>query len=122
MQVAGHGVHALVATRIVHGERLTPAELVAMAEDLLACTVREDLLSTDEKLTPLDPPPCPITLAWSERDRVLPLDVNGRHARTLIPGAEWRVLPGVGHVPMIDNPALVAETILERTQAHESLS
>ena len=32
---------------------------------------------------------------------------------TAIPGAEFRLLPGVGHVPMADNPALVTHTTLE---------
>jgi pimeloyl-ACP methyl ester carboxylesterase len=33
----------------------------------------------------------------------------------VIPGAELRVLPGVGHVPMNDDPELVARTVLEFT-------
>lgn len=97
----------------VHGNRVTPSELIDLADDLLGCTVRDDLLSTREELAPLDPPPCPVTLAWSERDRVLPLDRNGARARRLVPGARWVVLPDVGHVPMLDDPELVARTILE---------
>jgi pimeloyl-ACP methyl ester carboxylesterase len=34
-----------------------------------------------------------------------------------VPGAELVMLPGVGHVPMSDDPALVANTILEVTAA-----
>jgi pimeloyl-ACP methyl ester carboxylesterase len=36
--------------------------------------------------------------------------------RDLLPAAEFRVLPGVGHVPMSDNPDLVARTILDFTE------
>lgn len=32
-----------------------------------------------------------------------------------VPGAEFVVLPGVGHVPMFDDPALVTRSILEVT-------
>jgi len=69
------------------------------------------------QIAPLDPPPCPITLAWSGGDRLLPVDVYGARARELIPGARFIVLDDVGHVPMSDDPQLVAETILTATTA-----
>lgn len=71
-----------------------------------------DLLGTREHLEPLDPLPCPITVAWGQHDRIFPVDVNGAIARDRIPQAAFTVLTGVGHVPMIDDPALVADTII----------
>jgi pimeloyl-ACP methyl ester carboxylesterase len=100
-----------------HGDRLTPAQAVEAGEDLLSCTIAEDILSTREELAPLDPLPCPITLAWSEKDALLPVAVNGATARARLPQARFIVLAGVGHVPMIDDPAAVARTILETTAA-----
>ena len=96
-----------------HGERATRQELLALAEDMIGCEARADLLDTDEQLAPLDPLPCPVTIAWSGQDRVLPLEVNGARARELMPGARFIVLDDVGHVPMLDDPVLVARTILE---------
>jgi pimeloyl-ACP methyl ester carboxylesterase len=101
----------------VHGERLTAAEVVALADDLLGCRVAEDLLSTTEFLAPFDPLPCPVTVAWSERDRVLPRASHEPRAREILPGARFIVLEDVGHVPMFDDPGLVARTILECTAA-----
>lgn len=101
----------------VHGARVTPRDLVGLADDLLGCVAREDILSTPEQLAPLDPVPCPITIAWSRADRILPLEFNGRRAQELVHGARFIVLDDVGHVPMFDDPGLVARTILERTQA-----
>jgi pimeloyl-ACP methyl ester carboxylesterase len=101
----------------VHGDRLHPTEIVELADDLLGCTVSEDLLSTTESLAPLDPAPCPITVAWSEKDRVLPLEVDGAYARELVPSARFIVLKDVGHVPMFDAPEAVAQTMLETTAA-----
>ncbi|WP_405164247.1 alpha/beta hydrolase [Nocardia sp. NBC_01499] len=93
-------------------DRLTPAQALDAARDLLGCTVIDDLLGNHEQIAPLTELPCPITLAWSANDAILPVDVNGRVARARIPKARFEILPGVGHVPMIDDPALVAATIL----------
>ncbi|MEP7020414.1 MAG: alpha/beta fold hydrolase [Pseudonocardiales bacterium] len=64
--------------------------------------------------TPFDheiAPEIPVTIAWAGRDLVLPLwqaDV----AKTLLPHAEHVTMRGVGHVPMFDDPELVAEVLL----------
>ena len=97
----------------VHGERTTRQDLLALADDVLGCEARDDLLATEEQLAPLDPPPCPVTIAWSRHDRVLPLEQNGARSRDLVPDARFIVLEGVGHLPMLDDPELVARTILE---------
>lgn len=100
-----------------HANRLTPAEVVDAADDVIGCVAAEDVLGTMEQLAPLDPLPCPVTIAWSQGDRILPLDINGARARELFPAADFVVLPDVGHVPMFDDPRLVADTILARTEA-----
>ncbi|WP_259316248.1 alpha/beta fold hydrolase [Capillimicrobium parvum] len=71
------------------------------------------MLTTGEEVAPLDPLPCPVTLAWSGSDTLLPVEVNGAVARARLPDARLVVLPGVGHVPMIDDPEGVARTILQ---------
>lgn len=102
-------------SQAVHGDRVAASDLLAITDASLACEVRDDLLDTPESVAPLDPAPCPITIAWSGEDRVLPLTVNGVRAQALVPGARFVVLDDVGHVPMFDDPALVAATILETT-------
>ncbi len=94
-----------------HGDRYSPGELVEFVDDMLGCGACHDLLRIDDELAPFVGDPCPITLAWSEFDRVLPIERDGERARRLVPTATWQVLAGTGHVPMIDDPALVAETI-----------
>ena len=100
------------------GARVSRAEILGAAQDLLGCAVVEDLLDTRESLPPLDPVPCPITIAWCGEDRLLLESVNGAIARRLVPGARHLTLPGVGHVPMLDDPALVAATIREAAGMH----
>src|SRR4051794_37098029 len=104
----------------VHGDRLTPAQATEATRDLLGCVVADDLLSTTEELAPLDPLPCPITLAWSGEDELLSLAINGRIARQRLPDAHFTVLHGVGHVPMVDDPDAVAATILQVTSESTS--
>ncbi|MAL97295.1 MAG: alpha/beta hydrolase [Alteromonadaceae bacterium] len=102
----------------VNGARVSSQELISMADDLLGCTAKYDLLNTTEAMAPLKPAPCPVLLAWAEFDRIFPPEVNGPIARELIPDAEWRVLPKVGHLPMLDDPELVAKTIIDWVNAH----
>jgi len=59
-----------------------------------------------------DVPGVPVTLAWGTRDRLL-LPRQADRAKSIIPGARWVSLPGCGHVPMNDDPALVARVLLD---------
>ena len=96
----------------VDGSRVRPELLLELGEDVLGCTSYDAVLATTEELAPLDPPPCPITIAWSGEDRVLPLRSAGaRYRDELVPGARFVVLDNIGHVPMFDDPELVARTI-----------
>jgi pimeloyl-ACP methyl ester carboxylesterase len=57
------------------------------------------------------PAEVPVTIAWAELDRLVgPPRPECRPA-----GARFLVMPGVGHMPMWDDPALVARTILDGT-------
>ena len=58
----------------------------------------------------------PVTIAWGTRDRVL-LPRQALRARDQLPAARHVSLPGAGHVPMLDEPELVAELILATTAA-----
>ena len=98
----------------VHGERVSRAELIELADDVIGCSVITDLLTTPERFTELAAT-CPITLAWSERDRIFPVAKHAELARQRIAGARFLVLPNVGHVPMFDDPQLIADTILAST-------
>jgi pimeloyl-ACP methyl ester carboxylesterase len=100
-----------------HGERLTSRRVLEAMRDVLDCPAAEDLLTPVERLEPLDPLPCPVTLAWSGCDRILPPHVYGATARKRLPRANYVLLPGLGHVPMIDDPRACADTILATTWA-----
>ncbi|MEU3608607.1 alpha/beta fold hydrolase [Streptomyces sp. NPDC035033] len=63
-----------------------------------------------------DLPALPVTVAWGTRDRLL-LRRQGVRAQRVIPGARLVRLPGCGHVPMNDDPALVARVLLDGSAA-----
>ncbi|WP_024795973.1 alpha/beta fold hydrolase [Tomitella biformata] len=54
----------------------------------------------------------PVTIAWGSRDAILPARRQSAAARKLLPGARHVPLPGCGHLPFSDNPALCASTVL----------
>jgi pimeloyl-ACP methyl ester carboxylesterase len=59
-----------------------------------------------------DIPGIPVTVAWGSRDRLL-VPRQGVRAKQILPRARLVRLPGCGHCPMNDDPALVARVILD---------
>ncbi|MFC5951885.1 alpha/beta fold hydrolase [Pseudonocardia lutea] len=107
---------ALLRLGVEHGDRLEPADAAAFLRDNARCRFLRPILRS---AIPYDftvpAPDVPVRIAWSAQDRLLPAPRYSERFRTLFPEAERLLLPGVGHVPMYDDPALVARTILEVT-------
>lgn len=57
-------------------------------------------------------PLVPVTIAWGTKDRLLPPS-QAVAARQQLPMVSHLTLPDCGHVPMIDNPELVAGVIVQ---------
>ncbi len=68
----------------------------------------------------LDAIRCPVLVLWGTRDVVL-LPRQGRRFERLIPGAELRYLKGLGHVPMSDDPELLAGQIRQWRERHAAV-
>ncbi|MET9615997.1 alpha/beta fold hydrolase [Kitasatospora indigofera] len=97
-------------------ELLDPHELMLDTRALLeAPGFRQTLHAGGGELAsrfPADlPPEVPVTIAWGTRDRLL-LNGQGRRARLLLPAARFVPLVNCGHVPMGDDPELVARVML----------
>jgi pimeloyl-ACP methyl ester carboxylesterase len=58
----------------------------------------------------------PVTVAWGNRDRLLPYRTQAPRARRLLPQAEHVTL-GAGHVPFYDDPPAVAAVIRSRVRS-----
>jgi pimeloyl-ACP methyl ester carboxylesterase len=101
-----------------HADRITAAQSVETVDDIIGCTLNvDDIVDSGEQIAPLDPLPCPVTIAWSGNDAVIPVSACDKIARERVPQASFTLLPGVGHDPMMDDPGLVARTILSVTGA-----
>ncbi|MEU3840237.1 alpha/beta fold hydrolase [Streptomyces sp. NPDC028635] len=91
------------APQAVLAETRALAEATGFAATLAAgATVRFDE----------DIPGIPVTVAWGSRDRLL-VPRQGVRAKQVMPRARLVRLPGCGHCPMNDDPALVARVILD---------
>lgn len=107
---------ALLAQVAARGERVPPAAAAQMVRDSVGCPVYFELMDAilrDGPPRSFDGVQCPVLLAWGTRDRIIPSPRYSQRLRAMLPAAEWVDLPGLGHVPMSDDPALVARTIIE---------
>ncbi len=101
-----------------HADRATATQSLELLDDIIGSTVNVDeLVGSDDQIAPLNPLPCRVTVAWLENDAVVPVPACDKTARERMPQASFTILPGVGHDPMIDDPDLVARTILAVTGA-----
>jgi len=82
-----------------HADRITAAQSLELLDDIIGCTVNVD------------------DLVGSKNDAVVPVPACDEIARERVPQASFIILPGVGHDPMVDDPDLVARTILAVTGA-----
>src|SRR5262250_515707 len=65
------------------------------------------------------PADIPVTIAWGTKDRLLP-PRQVLVAKAALPQARFLPLRGCGHVPMTDDPALVADVLLQGSSRLES--
>lgn len=105
----------------LYGDRLTREEFIAMTAGTNGCDIAEELIVPGTRFTPLEAP-CPVTIAWSAEDRLFPQARYEENGRALVSGSEYLVLDDVGHVPMFDNPELVADTIRAAARRPSSAS
>lgn len=104
---------ALVYAAIVNRpSRMSPEQAVA---DLLAFVAAREALETIladmTRFTARVPAGVPVTIGWGTSDRLLPFR-QAMVAKARLPEARLVRLEGCGHVPMTDDPGLVADVLL----------
>jgi pimeloyl-ACP methyl ester carboxylesterase len=107
---------------VAHPSRFSASSAHAFLETAAGCSIVDDLLALGRKgeafgeLGPID---CPVTIATATRDRLFSRPGHFAKLRRLLPDADWVVLEGLGHLPMVDDPEQIAELILSVTGAGE---
>ena len=97
-----------------HGERVPSGEAAHLMQGLVECSIFFPLMEAvlrDGPAADLDRISCPALIAWCEKDKIFPVGRYAEPYRAAVPGSELVVLHGCGHVPMYDDPQLVANTI-----------
>jgi alpha-beta hydrolase superfamily lysophospholipase len=103
-----------------HAERMPAADTIGFIDDLLGCDAYGPFIEwvrSSESIAAAAHQDYPIRIAWAERDRTIPWGRYGRPFAAAVPEAETVTMPGVGHIPMYDDPALVVRTILDVSTA-----
>jgi pimeloyl-ACP methyl ester carboxylesterase len=92
--------------------RMTPQQALGDTTAFLAATdALHVILAEMTNFTGAMPAGVPVMIAWGTRDRLLFLG-QARVAKAHLPEALLVPLPGCGHVPMTDDPPLVADVLL----------
>lgn len=105
----------LARMMVANPDAVARAKLSEFVRDARVCTGLDGLLAGMDAATPLTFAlgDVPIRVAWARTDRTIPWRSYGAPFCASLQSAEQVFLDGVGHVPMYDNPHLVAETILD---------
>ncbi|MBN0047530.1 alpha/beta fold hydrolase [Streptomyces actuosus] len=110
------GRTALTSTIYARPGRRSPEAVVAETLALARATGFNETLKAGTAVRFTDDlAELPVTVAWGTRDRLL-LRRQGIRAKQLMPRARLVRLPGCGHCPMNDDPALVARVILDNSR------
>ncbi|WP_433251264.1 alpha/beta fold hydrolase [Streptosporangium sp. CA-135522] len=105
------GRMATAGMMVAHPARLSAEALLAATQALADAPGFDDTLDSFTWMMPPAPPKAPITIAWGEHDRLLLRRQAVRAARWS--GQRVKLLKGCGHLPMSDDPELVAGVLLE---------
>jgi pimeloyl-ACP methyl ester carboxylesterase len=104
---------ALLFSAVVnHPSLLTPEQASGdVAAFLAASEALGVVLARADQFTGEIPADVPVTIAWGQRDRLLPRR-QALVASARLPAARFVLLRGCGHVPMTDDPWQVASVLL----------
>jgi pimeloyl-ACP methyl ester carboxylesterase len=106
---------------MTRGHQVPAGEALALASSSVRCDIVDDVFTVlrrgDATLHDLDQIKVPTLILWGDHDRILPIDVHSPRLRAEIPGVQFRVVRGVGHTPMWDDPGLFAQAIVDHVSA-----
>lgn len=111
----------ILQNEMEHGDRISAQEARETLHYAQKCAISDEFL--DGGFTQIERLPednaTPISIIWCGCDKVLPFDEFGQPFLDRLGIKTHGVLPGCGHAPMYDDPAGVANVILEFVRSVE---
>jgi pimeloyl-ACP methyl ester carboxylesterase len=113
---------ALIYSVIVsRPSRVSPVQAQGdVAAFLASRSAAASILAAATSFTDIIPANVPVTIAWGTRDHLLS-PRQALVAKERLPTARLAALPGCGHVPMTDDPELVADILLRGSRTESGL-
>jgi pimeloyl-ACP methyl ester carboxylesterase len=105
---------------VAHPERVDATAALGMFEGAAGCAIVSEMLSltgSNSLFGELNEISCPVRIAYGTKDRMIKWPSCYERMRRLLPDVEYVALEDTGHMPMYDDPELVARTVLEVTAA-----
>jgi pimeloyl-ACP methyl ester carboxylesterase len=100
---------------MTRGHLVPAGEALRLVRSSVRCAVVDDVFETMRdgraRAVDLGSVDCPVLIAWGDHDRILPMDRHAPRLREELRGAEFRILPGLGHTPMWDDAAQISAMI-----------
>ena len=107
----------IYADIVARPSRVTPEQAMGdMAAFLAAMPAINMILATAISFSGVIPDDVPVTIGWGTKDHLL-APRQALVAKARLPQARLVPLPGCGHVPMTDDPLLVADVLLSGSQS-----
>jgi pimeloyl-ACP methyl ester carboxylesterase len=104
---------------VAHPERVPARAAMDMFEGAAGCAIVSEAIAMGREegaWSELGAIECPVRIAYGERDWLIRWPSHYGRLQRLLPDADFVALEDCGHLPMWDDPALVARRILEVTQ------
>jgi pimeloyl-ACP methyl ester carboxylesterase len=106
-------------------ENVGAEDAMAFLDGAAGCSVTRQAIALSEAgeaygdLGPID---CPVRILYGTRDRLIRWPTHYTRLKRLLPAAEYVPLHGLGHIPMWDDPQVVARRILEITAPNSAVA
>ena len=101
---------------MAHPSGVTAGEAFTLFEGSAECAIVQDALrltASGQMFGELGEIDVPVRIAYGTRDRIVRWPSCYVRMRRLLPAAEYVALPGLGHLPMWEDPELVERIILQ---------
>jgi pimeloyl-ACP methyl ester carboxylesterase len=108
---------------MTRGHLVPTEEAIRLVRSSVRCDVVDDVFETmrdgSARVIDMDQIICPVLVTWGDHDRTLPMRRHADRFKSEIPNVRFKVMRGLGHTPMWDDAAQVAQAIADFAEEAE---